>query len=201
MSAIELILCASDSISQPELHLPPENGALQSPSSAPPTSLYVMSLQNEIDEQNRLLKEFPSDAEGTIGTRYRFRAECQRDADLFLHAILFFIEPSWKMSPISYYPDIDVTFSISREISPRDLLWIACSIVDGHVLVQTLEKEGAYTGERDYERDIDVHASEFKPSAAVLADMKKGASLYVKRLKFLLTDAKEFAANLKVITN
>lgn len=150
-----------------------------------------------ISGRKRTLEEFSPSSEGTIGDRYRFRAECHRDAELFIFSTLCFIEPSWTISPLTYYPDVDVKFSIRAEISPRDLLWIASSIVDGHVLVQTLEKEDRYTGKRDYERRLDVHEPEYKPSAAVLKDMKKGTAHYINNLKHLLTDAREFAKNLK----
>ena len=153
-----------------------------------------------IGAPKRALKEFSSNSTGTIGYRYQFRAECHRDAELFLRAIIHFIEPSWTISPISYYPDVEVKFSIMKEISPRALLWIACSIVDGHVLVETLEKEDKYTGERVYQRDLDVNAAEYKPSAAVLKDMKKGAAHHIASLKHLLSDAKVFAENLKELS-
>lgn len=153
-----------------------------------------------INGRNRALREFSPNSKGTIGDRYRFRAECHRDAELFIRAILWFIEPTWKISPASSYPDVGVTFSIRKEISPRDLLWVASSIVDGHVLVQTLEKEDRYTGERDYERELDFDEPEYKPSADALKDMKKGAAHHIKCLKHLLADAKEFAENLRALS-
>jgi len=153
-----------------------------------------------LDGPGRALKEFSPNSEGTIGDRYRFRAEGHRDAELFIRAILWFIEPTWEITPASMYPDVGVTFSIRKEISPRDLLWVASSIIDGHVLVQTLEKEDKYTGKRDYERELDVHDPEHKPSADVLKDMEKGAAHHIKCLKHLLADAKEFAKNLKAIS-
>src|SRR4051812_39642496 len=71
-----------------------------------------------INGRIRALSEFPAISEGTIGDRYRFRAECPRDAELFIFSILWFIDPSWTIVPITYYPDVDVTFSIRKEISP-----------------------------------------------------------------------------------
>lgn len=155
---------------------------------------------DRINGRNRTLQEFSPNSEGTVGHRYSFRAECRRDAELFIFSILWFIDPTWTISPLTYYPDVVAAFSIRKEIAPRDLLWVASSIVDGHVLVQTLEKEEMYTGERDYERGFDVHDTEYKPSAAVLRDMKKGAAHHIKSLKHLLADAREFAENLKAIS-
>jgi hypothetical protein len=146
----------------------------------------------EIAGPKRMLSKFPSKSKGTIGNRYQFRAECNRDAELFTRTILWFIEPSWTMLPFENYPDVEVTFTLKKEISPRSLLWIACSIVDGHTIVQTLEREDKYTGNRDYHRRMDVDNPRYKPSALVLADMKKGIAHYVKTLKILHADAKEF---------
>jgi hypothetical protein len=104
------------------------------------------------------------------------------------------------MAPLTYYPDVVVSFELSKEISPRDLLWIASCISDGHVLVQTLEKDSDYTGKRDYGRELDIHDPETKPSPDVLAEMKKGAAWCVESFKFLLADAKEFASHLRAIS-
>lgn len=154
----------------------------------------------EVNGRKRALEVFSSSAEGTIGDRYRFRAECSRDAELFIQAIQCFIEPAWSISPHSYYPDVGVKFSIIKEISPRDLLWIASFIVDGHVLVQTLEKEDRYTGKRDYHRRLDVREPQYKPSKDVLKEVKKGVAHRIQSLKHLLADAREFAQELRVIT-
>lgn len=153
-----------------------------------------------IHGRDRALKEFSPNSEGTIGDRYRFRAECHRDAELFICAILWFIEATWTISPLTCYPDVEVSFSIKKEISPRDLLWVASSIVDGHVLVQTLEKEDRYTGARDYQRELDVREPKYKPSADVLKDMEKGTAHHIKYLKHLLADAMESAANLRALS-
>lgn len=157
-------------------------------------------IRPRIEGRLRTLEHFSPIAKDTVGTKYRFRAECPRDADLFLRAISRFIKLSWTMTPLTYYPDVVVSFELSKEISPRDLLWIASRISDGHVLVQTLEKDSDYTGERDYDRELDIHDPETMPSAAVLADMRKGLAWYVKSLKFLLADAKEFASHLRTIS-
>lgn len=154
-----------------------------------------------IDGRRRTLEEFSPTSNGTIGDKYRFRAECHSDAELFIQAISPFIEPSWTMLPSRYYPDVVVAFSIIEEISPRDLLWIACSIVDGHVLVETLEKEDLYTGKRVYFRKLDVNVAEYKPSATVLKEMAKGVAHHTESLKYLLADAKGFAKILKAISH
>ncbi|ATD59929.1 hypothetical protein CNX70_06815 [Janthinobacterium svalbardensis] len=154
----------------------------------------------EVNGRKRALEVFSSSAEGTIGDRYRFRAECSRDAELFIQAIQCFIEPAGSISPHSYYADVGVKFSIVKKISPRDLLWIASFIVDGHVLVQTLEKEDRYTGKRDYYRRLDVHEPRYKPSRDVLKEVRKNVAHRIQNLKHLLADSRQFAQDLKVLT-
>lgn len=148
----------------------------------------------------RALEEFPAVAEGTVGTKYRFRAECKRDADMFLSAISTFIEPNWTLTPPTSYPAVEGSFTLAGEISPRNLLWVACAIVDCHVLAQTLDQEKSYNPQRDYFRRIDTHNPEFVPSTEVLVEIKNGMARYVKSLKYLLEDAKEFMASLKNIS-
>lgn len=149
----------------------------------------------------RTLKEFPASARGTVGTKYRFRAECPRDAELFLRPLIRFIEPSWSIVPLEYYPDVEGVFTLSKRISPRDLLWFACNIVDGHVHAQTLEKEKDYTGERDYYREIDVDGPKNVRSPAVLNEIKRGMAHYLESLEYVLADAEEFASRLEALPN
>jgi hypothetical protein len=188
-------------VPQTASHFPPGSNATDTSPKGPGPHPYETYEEAAIVGRRRTLEEFPPISVGTAGTAYRFRAECQRDADLFLRAISRFIEPSWQMSPIERYPDVEVSFTLSAEISPRNLLWIACAIIDGHVLAQTLEANDRYTGERDFFRDIDIRAASMMPAPEVLAEFRKGLAWYVKSLKFLLADAKEFAANLQAIAS
>lgn len=152
-----------------------------------------------IEGRQRALEEFLAVVEGTVGNKYRFRAECHRDASLFLHAILAFIHPSWTMEPIERYPDVEVGFTLDKPISARDLLWIASCITDCHVIVQTLEREERYTGNRDYYREIDIHDPTLRPQPYVLAEMKRTSAAHISHLKHVLSDAKQFVADLRVI--
>jgi hypothetical protein len=182
-------------------HHPPSGNTAAASPKGPGTYPYETYAEADAAGRIRALEEFPSVSVGTAGTAYRFRAECPRDADLFLRAISRFIEPSWCTVPITFYPDVEVSFTLSADISPRDLLWVASVIIDGHVLAQTLESDGRYTGERDFFRDIDVHDPSMMPAPKVLAELSKGMAWYVKSLRFLLTDAKEFVASLKAIAS
>jgi hypothetical protein len=128
---------------------------------------------------------------GRAGTKYKFRAECSRDAKLFFAAISEFICSGGKSSPLDF-GDVEGTFVLSRDISSRDLLWAASRIDDGHVLVQTLELEANYTGERNYDRFLDEDDLAMMPDAATRGAMFRGAHAYVEQLRFSLEDAKEF---------
>ena len=132
---------------------------------------------------------------GRTGTRYKFRAECLRDAQLFFAAISEFSGSYRKIIPLDF-GDVEGVFELSCDISPRDLLWAASRIVDGHVAAQTLELEVNYTGERDYDRYLDEDDPDTMPSAATRSAMRRGAKAYVKQLRFLLDDAKEFASSI-----
>lgn len=79
-------------------------------------------------------------AGGSTGARYKFRAECLRDAHLFFAAISEFAGSYREIIPLDF-GDVEGTFVLSRDISSRNLLWAASRIDDGHVLVQTLELE------------------------------------------------------------
>ena len=132
---------------------------------------------------------------GVTGARYKFRAECLRDAELFFAEISEFAASYRKITP-SEFGDVDAMFVLSSDISPRDLLWAASRIADGHVVVQTLELEANYTGERDYDRHLDENHPANMPCAATRRAMRRGAKAHVKQLRFFLDDAKEFASSI-----
>lgn len=132
---------------------------------------------------------------GATGARYKFRAECLRDAQLFFAAISEFAGSYRQIIPLDF-GDVEGIFALSRDISPRDLLWAAARIADGHVIVQTLELEANYSGERDYDRHLDENAPTTMPSAATLRMMRQGAKAHIKQLRFFLDDAKEFASSI-----
>ena len=91
-------------------------------------------------------QELSSDEPVTQETAYRSGAECTRDEDLFLRSISRFTEILWTIAPLSQYPDVVCSFTLSKPILPRDLLWIALPIVNGYVQVQTLEVAHNYMG-------------------------------------------------------
>lgn len=146
-------------------------------------------------------QKFSRVATNSEKTVYKFRAECPREAHLFLAAVSLFIEPSWVITPLEFYPDIECSFTIRKAISPFDLLWIANTIVDAHVIVDTLELAHEYTGDRDYGMTADAIEISNIPSAAVLVKLRKGISLYVKSLKYLRSDARELSEVIKAVSS
>jgi hypothetical protein len=134
-------------------------------------------------------------AGGRTGTKYKFRAECLRDAQLFFAAISEFADSYRKITPLEF-GDVEGIFVLSRDISPQDLLWAASRIADGHVVAQTLELEANYSGERDYDRYLDENDPATMPSAATRREMRRGLKEHVKHLRFLLGDAMEYASSI-----
>ncbi len=80
---------------------------------------------------------------------YRFRAECEADVKALLALVagrLVRFE-SIKVEP---FPD---TFNEVEVIehSLDDMRGLCSRVVDGHVMLQTIQPKELYTGERDYE--------------------------------------------------
>lgn len=80
--------------------------------------------------------------------RYKFRAECQVDVDRFIALLDRTSVPSWEWALFREdgYPDVTVIFQSDAPIGV--LRYAAARVVDGHVMAETLELEGEYTGER-----------------------------------------------------
>lgn len=95
---------------------------------------------------------------------------------------------------------MEVSFELVKEISPRDLLWVASTIDDSHVLVETLEEDGEFTGERDTFRALDIHNPNYKPSADVLRDIQAGIDLGIERQRHFCADAEELAATFRALS-
>lgn len=77
---------------------------------------------------------------------YRFRAECQCDVDSVISRG-WFQEVSVEQDPD--FPDVEVRMRSHHDLGKvRELL---SSLEDGHVMVQTVNTAGEYTGERDYD--------------------------------------------------
>jgi hypothetical protein len=147
----------------------------------------------KIDAQKNAVAEFLISIKGTPGEKYKFRSECRRDAELFFAALDEFTT-SRSVTPLGF-GEVEGEFVLEKYLSPRDLLWIACQIPDGHVLVQTLELENNYTGERDYERCL-TGDLQMLPSEAIRRKMRDGAKAYVDSLRFFLQDAQDFAVSI-----
>lgn len=155
---------------------------------------------NALVGYKRVVSGSTNNIDEAIGTKYQFRAECERDANLFMHAISAFIESPWKMiSDDSGYclPDVEVTFRLIADVSYETLLWVASTVVDAHTIVQTLEVAVEYTGERDYGRKLDVNAPELMPSAEILSQVFISSGKYAERLRFLANDAREHVRELE----
>jgi hypothetical protein len=79
---------------------------------------------------------------------YRFRAECQHDVDT-LRCLLGLKVDKITMSQEPPFPDVEV--SLETALSLEELRDVMRRVVDGHVMVETVARGEAYTGERAYE--------------------------------------------------
>ncbi len=100
--------------------------------------------------------------------KYKFRAEINVDAMLCYAAIsrwvddwnvhVLYLEPSKPGDTPHRVPDVEVTFTVTgwfqnpemRLLTYKELLWIFSRLEDCHVIVETLQPEESYTGERTH---------------------------------------------------
>lgn len=89
---------------------------------------------------------------------YTFRAEFEKDVNLFLAAIRkwlwevdirkqFLTDDDGTTFPI---PDRDVVMKLKGNLNLTNLRWIADQIEDCHVIAETIEASKKYTGDRTY---------------------------------------------------
>jgi|SRR5471030_1450310 len=165
----------------------------------PPPALTSDDVQEENDAAlQRALARFSASADGTVGSEYRFRAECQQDVDLFMHAISAYVERPWTITrdESGGFPDVEVQFCLTKAIRPRSLLWAANTVVDGHVIVQTLALAEDYTGERDMDLNPNIHCVELSPIEQETIQMFLSSSEYSQRMRRLVEHAEEQAASM-----
>jgi hypothetical protein len=77
---------------------------------------------------------------------FKFRAECSRDAFLFLGNIDGSARPTFFWDAETFL-DLEVTFVTFKQ-TLDELVAVARSLPDLHVIAETLQQEPDYTGER-----------------------------------------------------
>ena len=78
-------------------------------------------------------------------TLYKFRAECEHDVKRFEMLIGIATE---RIAAESCSPDVTATFESTMTLA--EIRAALDQIVDGHVMKQTVQPIGEYTGDRDY---------------------------------------------------
>lgn len=90
---------------------------------------------------------------------YKFRAECEHDARLFLAALKNYLLGR-QLIPLydevmmggqtvhRRVPDTEAIFTVGPELSIGVLRWLASQLDDSHVIADTLQVETEYDGER-----------------------------------------------------
>lgn len=166
----------------------------------PPPAPVSAEVQEKYDATlNRALARFSASSEDTVGSEYRFRAECQHDADLFMHAISAFVEYPWRVTRDNSgcdLPAVKVQFRLTKPIRPRSLLWAANALVDGHVIAQTLALAEHYTGKRDMDLHPDIYLVELLPTEDEMRQMFMSSSEYAEQKQRMADLAEEYAASI-----
>jgi hypothetical protein len=93
--------------------------------------------------------EVPEASEGAMRTTYRFRAECQADVDRFEAKLATHgchVE-GWTLVSL---PHGETAVDFSTDAPLEALRTILATVVDGHVMLETIAPADAYTGERTY---------------------------------------------------
>jgi hypothetical protein len=96
-----------------------------------------------------------------VAKSFRYRAECEADVvclDGMLRKFLGFVEHRYehlKFPSGTDQPDCQGWVEFSQPISLDSIRQAMARIEDGHVMYQTVQPTGDYTGERDYELQFD----------------------------------------------
>ena len=81
---------------------------------------------------------------------YRFRAECTGDVITFMSSLRWLPIKKFSMD-VSEPPDVEV--SLVTTLTLETLREILSKIEDGHVMLESLDYEDGYTGDRYYFED------------------------------------------------
>lgn len=80
--------------------------------------------------------------------KYKFRAECRADVDIFFSKFKEGIS-NIKVEPIEDSP-IDVYVTFESKFHLAKMIQVAKEVQDGHVIAQTIRPLAKFTGERNY---------------------------------------------------
>ncbi len=83
--------------------------------------------------------------------KYKFRAECWVDYLSLLAHLPVYPYRQWTYPLLESAPDIVITMEIDASFD--EIIEALRDVEDSHVMIQTLELEENYTGERDYARE------------------------------------------------
>ena len=117
---------------------------------------------------------------------YKFRAECEADAHIFLSAI------RWDLLEVEIthagfanhqgfniaYPDCDVNIKLTGNLSLDNLRWVADQIDDCHVIADTIKRAVDYDGVRLY-----GEYETARPSLEDLSKISEGLNAHIDYLE------------------
>jgi hypothetical protein len=82
--------------------------------------------------------------------RFKFRAECLED----VVNLLYRIKTKDTEIHIKFFQVPDVEAVLTTDLSLEDVIDQARAVTDGHVIVETVQPEKDYTGDRDWNRSV-----------------------------------------------
>ena len=85
--------------------------------------------------------------------RIKFRAECYSDIELFFDLLPLGERLYTSLPPSGSIPDIEATIEL-KTLSLDDAKALMMQIPDGHVMLETVSYENAFTGIRNYTSSI-----------------------------------------------
>lgn len=81
--------------------------------------------------------------------RFKFRAECYSDVERLLAVIPKKEVKFSDIFPDEVLPDVEVIIDLSDHLSLEDIRNYMRQVIDGRVMVETVQLEEKYTGDRD----------------------------------------------------
>jgi hypothetical protein len=82
--------------------------------------------------------------------RFKFRAECLED----VVNLLYRIKTKDTEIHIKFFQVPDVEAVLATDLSLEEVIDQARAVTDGHVIVETVQPEEEYTGDRDWNRSV-----------------------------------------------
>lgn len=144
--------------------------------------------------------------------KYKMRVEFVKDSELFLYAIAYFVD-EWLVEPLYLkegqsrlttrhpWPDKEVTFTASDEITLPMMRWILSTLADLHVAAETLERYEDYTGDRVHFDEVIVEEPSPMVWHVIQHSMEQALDFWTNRVGEIAAAASDLAVPDSIKTN